>query len=32
MAELWGLRDGFNRCYEMQLSVVDVQLHAKAVV
>ena len=28
----WGLRDGLNLCYEMQLSVVDVQLDAKAVV
>ena len=32
MAELWGLRDGINLCNEMQLSVVDVQLDAKAVV
>ena len=32
MVELWGLRDGLNLCYEMQLSVVDVQLDAKAVV
>ena len=32
MAELWGLRDGINLCNEMQLSAVDVQLDAKAVV
>ena len=32
MAELWGLRDGLNLCNEMQLSVVDVQLDAKAVI
>ena len=32
MAELWGLRGGLNLCNEMQLSVVDVQLDAKAVV
>ena len=32
MAELWGLRDGLNLCYEMHLSAVDVQLDAKAVV
>ena len=32
MVELWGLRDGLNLCNEMQLSVVDVQLDAKAVV
>ena len=32
MVELWGLRDGLNLCNEMQLSAVDVQLDAKAVV
>ena len=32
MAELWGLRDGLNLCYDMHLSAVDVQLDAKAIV
>ena len=32
MAELWGLRDCLNLCNEMQLSAVDVQLDAKAIV
>ena len=32
MAELWGLRDGLTLCIDLQLTAVDVQLDAKAVV
>ena len=32
MAELWGLRDGLTLCIDLHLTVVDVQLDAKAVV